>query len=237
VPELTIATCNARWGLRPDDTPFDLLGALGSFDADVVSLQELWLPHDGRDAVLAAVASLGYRVEVIDLSPSLVDPAPQITAHPEQAAGTWAVALLSRLPVRSVRTVSLGRLVERWDVAERLGIVAELEVAETVVSVAAIHLSFVIPNAAAQLRRLHGALPRHQPSIVAGDCNLWGPAAAALVGRHRRAVRGRTWPAHRPHSQLDHVLVSPEVTVLDGEVLPPIGSDHLPLRARLRVEG
>lgn len=235
VPHLTIATCNARWGLRPDDTPFDLVDALASFGADVVSVQELWLPDDERGAIEAQVAALGYRMDAVALSPSFVDPTPQITEDPHRATGTWGVALLSRLPVRSTRVVDLGRLVERWDVAERLAVVDEIEVDGEVVSVAAVHLSFVLPNAIAQLRRLHAVLPRHRPSIVAGDCNLWGPATAALVGRHRRAVRGRTWPAHRPHSQLDHLLVSPELEVIDGRVLDPIGSDHLPVRARLAV--
>jgi len=47
-------------------------------------------------------------------------------------------------------------------------------------------------------------------------------------------VRGRTWPAHRPHSQIDHVLVRDDVAVVDGGVLGEVGSDHLPLRVTLR---
>jgi endonuclease/exonuclease/phosphatase family metal-dependent hydrolase len=47
-------------------------------------------------------------------------------------------------------------------------------------------------------------------------------------------VRGRTWPAHRPHSQIDHVLVRDDVEVVDAAVLGEVGSDHLPLRVTLR---
>jgi endonuclease/exonuclease/phosphatase family metal-dependent hydrolase len=47
-------------------------------------------------------------------------------------------------------------------------------------------------------------------------------------------VRGKTWPSHRPHSQIDHLLVTPSVDALWGEVGPNLGSDHLPIRARLR---
>ena len=50
-----------------------------------------------------------------------------------------------------------------------------------------------------------------------------------------RAVFGRTYPAHRPHSQIDHVLVNAHVEILGGEVLPACGSDHRPVRARLAV--
>jgi endonuclease/exonuclease/phosphatase family metal-dependent hydrolase len=34
--------------------------------------------------------------------------------------------------------------------------------------------------------------------------------------------------------QLDHVLTSPQVASADAQVLVPLGSDHLPIRARLR---
>lgn len=232
--QLTLTSFNARWGLTVDDTPFDLPGVVERFDTDVVSLQEVWDPTEGGTSLPDEAARLGYHVIHAPLSPSRVDPRPEITAHPHEAAGTWGLALLSRLPVRSTRVVDLGRLVERWDVAQRVAILAELDVGGTPVTVAAIHLSFVLPNAAAQLRRLAGYLPEHQPSVVAGDCNLWGPVATAALPRHERAVRGRTWPAHRPHSQLDHILVSPDIEVVSSAVLRPAGSDHRPVQATLR---
>ena len=37
--------------------------------------------------------------------------------------------------------------------------------------------------------------------------NLWGPPIHAFLGQWQRAVKGKTWPAWRPHSQLDHILV------------------------------
>jgi endonuclease/exonuclease/phosphatase family metal-dependent hydrolase len=56
-----------------------------------------------------------------------------------------------------------------------------------------------------------------------------------LLPGWRRAVRGRTYPAHRPHSQIDHVLVRDDVSVQWGEVLAETPSDHRPVRARLRL--
>jgi len=230
----SLTSFNARWGLTTDDEPFDLVQVVGGFDTDLVSLQEVWEPDDG-DSGLDAAAGLGYRLVHVPLSPSRVVPRPEITADPHAASGTWGVALLSRLPIRSTRIVDLGRVIERWDVAERYAILAEVAVGDITVTVTALHLSFALPNALAQLRRLGGYLPRHRPSIVAGDCNLWGPLAATALGGHRRAVRGRSWPAARPHSQLDHILVSSAVRVLDAAVLPPAGSDHRPVQARLQV--
>ncbi len=234
MPDLTITSFNARWGRSLDDVPFDLADVVAGFGTDVIAVQEVWDPLDGPDPLGAVAARLGYHLTEVPLSGSTVDPTPAITPVPEEATGTWGIALLSRLPVRGVRVVDLGRVVERWDVATRHAILAELDLDGCPVTVAAVHLSFALPNAVAQLRRLHGFLPRHHPSVVVGDCNLWGPAAAALLGGRARAVRGRTWPADRPHSQLDHILPSPELTVVRGRVLPTAGYDHHPIQATHR---
>jgi endonuclease/exonuclease/phosphatase (EEP) superfamily protein YafD len=87
------------------------------------------------------------------------------------------------------------------------------------------------------MARLRRQLPRDDgPAIVAGDFNFWGPGVVAtLRDGWRRTVRGATWPAHRPHSQIDHILVNDAVKCLEAEVLPPFGSDHRAVRARLAV--
>jgi endonuclease/exonuclease/phosphatase family metal-dependent hydrolase len=235
VPSFTIASFNARWGMTTADVPFDVGAVIASLDSDVIAVQEVWAPHDEQPELERAAADGGYRLVHAPLTGSALHPSPHITADPAAATGTWGVALLSRLPIRTIRQVDLGRLVERWDVANRYAVLAELDVDGVEVWVAALHLSFALPNALAQLRRLDGYLPRHRPSVVVGDCNLWGPLAERLVGRHRRAVKGRTWPAAHPHSQLDHILVSPEIEVVDGRVLRPAGSDHRPIAATLRL--
>jgi endonuclease/exonuclease/phosphatase (EEP) superfamily protein YafD len=50
-------------------------------------------------------------------------------------------------------------------------------------------------------------------------------------------VRGRTYNAKHPHSQIDHVLFRGGIAALDGEVLAATPSDHRPIRARLRLTG
>jgi endonuclease/exonuclease/phosphatase family metal-dependent hydrolase len=83
---------------------------------------------------------------------------------------------------------------------------------------------------------LRAVLPAaDEPGAFAGDMNMWGWCADRLAGPGwRRAVRGRTYPAHRPHSQTDHILVTPAVTVVVAEVMGQVLSDHRPVRARLR---
>ena len=71
--------------------------------------------------------------------------------------------------------------------------------------------------------------------MLTGDCNFWGPPASMCLPGWRRGVRGRTWPAHRPHSQIDHVFLRGGVQALSGEVLPDSASDHRPVRVKLRV--
>ncbi len=233
--DLTITSFNTRWGLDRDDRPFDLHATVRGFDTDVVALQEVWDPDDGLGGVRPIAADLGYEIHEAALAGSSIRLRPEISRDPAMIDGSWGIALLSRRPVLSVRTLDLGQLIERWDVASRLAVVAELDIDTTIVTLAVVHLSYVLPNAAAQLRRMRSLLPVGRPSIVAGDCNLWGPVAAAALTGWRRAVRGRTWPAIRPHSQLDHILVSSDIDVVRSSVLAPAGSDHRPIRAELRL--
>jgi len=102
----------------------------------------------------------------------------------------------------------------------------------TVVGTHAAHLTAGSPL---QLRRLRTELPpTDRPAALAGDMNLWGPPASLMLPGWTRAVKGRTWPAWRPHSQPDHIFVTGAVTVLEGEVVRAGNSDHRGVRARLR---
>ena len=79
------------------------------------------------------------------------------------------------------------------------------------------------------VRRLAGS---SLPTVLVGDLNM--PRPATLVARgYRSVVRGRSFPAGRPLIQLDHMLLSGAVSASEAEVLEPVGSDHLPIRARL----
>jgi len=83
------------------------------------------------------------------------------------------------------------------------------------------------------------------PMVMLGDLNATpdSPAFERLLhsGALRDALAGRQW---RPTWQadfwplalrIDHVLVSPGICVEQASVGPPVGSDHLPVLARLRL--
>ena len=121
-------------------------------------------------------------------------------------------------------------------VARRIALCAEVEADGTPFVFATVHASHRIYGSPPQLRRLARALDgRGLPNVIAGDCNMWGLVLAPLLSNHGRAVRGATWPAWRPHSQIDHIWVSSGIEALEGGVLDRTGSDHRPIRARIRV--
>ena len=90
-----------------------------------------------------------------------------------------------------------------------------------------------------------GALVRHAqtqatPLMVLGDLNA-EPGDPSLEGLERFLVNASpdpmpSYPADAPERAIDHIYVSSELSVV-GEAMPvPImGSDHLPVMARLSL--
>jgi len=159
------------------------------------------------------------------------------TAERVPLVGTWDLAVLTR-PERSRTEVwDLGVLPR--DVGRRGAIVVEVLFPGTdrALTVVGTHMSHLSHGSPAQFHRLARRLPGLADGVVlAGDMNLWGPPLAAIFPRYRRVVRGRTWPAWRPFVQSDHVLVTKALAPCTvGEVLPLTGSDHLPVRARVKL--
>jgi endonuclease/exonuclease/phosphatase family metal-dependent hydrolase len=142
------------------------------------------------------------------------------------------VAVLSRVPVRDTAVLPLGKL--RGDYARRVAIRCDVEIDGATLAVVGTHMSHLSQGSPLQYLRLRRLLPpSSRPAVLAGDMNLWGPPVSAAFPGWRRAVRGRTWPADQPHSQVDHVLVTPSVTVVEGSVAPDLGSDHRAVRVVL----
>ncbi len=239
MPELTLVSFNAHAGLRPREAnrcePYDLAAVLRSFDADVIVVQESFAA-DGEQAAARAVGEeLGASVFELPFGRARLQPWPHF-ARDGSGHGIVGLAVVSRLPAREVATVPLGRILADHN-PQRGALHVEIQVGGSAVDVVGLHLSSRLPyGPPTQMRRLRPHLPNgDRPAITTGDYNFWGPGVTALMPGWRRAVRGRTWPARRPHSQIDHILVRPSVEVIDSAVLPDVGSDHRPVRARLRV--
>jgi endonuclease/exonuclease/phosphatase family metal-dependent hydrolase len=231
-----------RRGLPPErassNGAFDVAAVLRSFDADVLVLQEAWWPDDATADVDVVAADRGGTVHAATFGRGIVEPWPHIiSTRRERATGRLGIAVVSRPRARLVSTIPVGDV--RGDPAiRRSALHVALDIEGLDLELVAVHLSSRLPYAPPmQLRMLRPQLPPpERRAIVVGDFNLWGPAVSAMLPGWRRAVRGRTWPAHRPHSQIDHVLVRDDVEVVDAAVLDEVGSDHRPVRVTLRLE-
>jgi endonuclease/exonuclease/phosphatase family metal-dependent hydrolase len=241
MPELTLGSLNLHMGRGPGghDAPFyDVVTACKEVDTDVLVVQEAWVPDGEEGDVVAVASALGYAVAgTFTVARASCHDQVRLVARSGPAGdGDWVVAVLSRLPVVSSAVVPLPPQLPR-DPGRRALVLASVDAGGAVpFTVAGTHMP-LLKDPVWRLRpALRAALPpASTPAAFAGDMNMWGWCADRLAGPGwRRAVRGRTYPSLRPHSQTDHILVTPAVKVLRAEVLPQTLSDHRPIRARLR---
>ena len=233
--QLTVASFNTHWGVDRRGEPFDVAAACLALDADVLVIQEAWRPN-GIPSYVDDIAERTGAVahEIVFMSDR--NPARPRHLHPPPGpAGTWGLVMLSRLPVCHVSQVVLspapGDVIE-----QRASLMVTVSVDGVAVSIAGMHASHRLWGSLPQVRRVDRALRElGNPSALVGDLNMWGPPVGLAIPNRRRAVRGRTWPASRPHSQIDHILVRPEVGVVNSTVLGDVGSDHRPVRATLSI--
>jgi endonuclease/exonuclease/phosphatase (EEP) superfamily protein YafD len=146
----------------------------------------------------------------------------------------WELAIATRFPVVARRTYPIG-VIPADPPGARNALSLTLSIGGAPVEVIGLHTSSKVWKLAPvrHLMALRRQLPNGGPQILAGDFNFWGPPVGMLMRGWQRPVRGRTYPAPRPHSQIDHILVRGGIRVLDGEVLGETPSDHRPVRARL----
>ena len=238
--DLTLGSLNLHMGRgsRGHDAPFyDVVTACKEVDADVLVLQEAWVPDDAEGDVLEVAGALGYAVAATFAVARATchDQVRLVGREGDAGDGDWVVAVLSRLPVRAAGAVPLPPQLRR-DPGRRALVRAVVDVDGAPFTVLGTHLP-LLKDPVWRLRpALRTALAAHHgPTALAGDLNMWGWCAERMAGPGwRRAVRGGTYPAHRPHSQTDHILVNGDVSVVSSEVVPQVMSDHRPVRARLR---
>ena len=216
-----------------------MLDALLPLEADVLVLPESFRPDSGP-GMLEGLAAAGYQVETVPIARFESWHSSTTGRGWRPGPGIWCLAIASRFPVLERRELAMGR-VFRDRARVRKALQVDLDIGGRRVHVVGLHASSKLwfAGPVTNLRALRPLLPSGpEPAIVAGDFNLWGPGVVRLLPGWRRAVRGRTWPAHRPHSQIDHVLVRPrDVRVLSAEVGADVGSDHRPVRVRVAWSG
>jgi endonuclease/exonuclease/phosphatase family metal-dependent hydrolase len=159
---------------------------------------------------------------------------PQQKSHrrvrPQVEKGEWGLGLFTSLPLESIEVVSLGRLPR--EKVRRALIIARVTLEGRSVLVLAVHgahLSHGSPLLYRRVARIVRGLDPTAPIILAGDFNCWRPLLRVFLPGWTTLARARTWPAQRPHSQIDHILGrGPWQTIEDGAT--DGGSDHRALR-------
>jgi len=227
---ITLASLNLHGGMTSHGEPFDVAEACHRLKADVITLQEAWRPEAEPDVVTSVAAALGAEARHRGLARNTSRARLGVGTDP--GAGTWGLAVLSMLPVTGYQEIELGRAPgDRIGRAAQVLTLATPGAALRVVNTHLTHRYSSPVQLALLVRRLAGS---SLPTVLVGDLNM--PRPATLVARgYRSVVRGRSFPAGRPLIQLDHMLLSGAVSASEAEVLEPVGSDHLPIRARLSL--
>ena len=251
---MRLATFNVLHGRAPADGRVDLdrfASAVATLDADVLALQEVdrAQPRSGS-ADLTAVAAEAGAYTCARFVPALLGepgswrPTDDGCADGSQAYG---VALLSRLPVLSERTVRLPALrvpvpvvfsgrrrVQVVRDEPRVAAVARLATDGGALTVVSTHLSFLAGWNLLQLRRLVQGLAGEQRLVVAGDLNLPSDQVVRTSGL-RPLAAGATFPAHAPVRQIDHLLGRGAMTATGARVWDLPLADHRALSVELTL--
>ncbi|CAN5560690.1 endonuclease/exonuclease/phosphatase family protein [soil metagenome] len=231
---ISIASLNAHYGIGSDNERFDLVGVCTSLNADVIALQEVWWP-DGEAGWLQKLRSEGY--QIAEFRQARAELSPKLAVNPETGDGTgwWGIAIASRIGLTNPESVDMGST-PLDPVGRRAALRVRVDVGNgDHIWVTTLHATHYFLLAPLHHRRLAEGLRGSTRSVVCGDFNLWGPLAGLAFRGWQRPVRGRSYPAHRPHSQIDHLFATSDLVVEHAEVLGEVGSDHRPIRARVAI--
>ena len=213
-PRLRLVTINVHTANERSDLVLEFLRRT---DADVILLMEV------NERWMSALESLRTTY-------------PQVIA--ESREDNFGIVLFSRLPLTNSGVIEFGK-------AEVPSIAATIELRGQNVFLLGTH---PLPPGSAEYARLRNEQFREiavrirrcaMPAIVLGDLNStpWSPYFGELLrdSRLKNTSQGRglfgSWPAWMPFARisLDHCLVSASIRVINKQLGPRVGGDHLPV--------
>jgi len=236
--EFSVMTYNIRLGLESNlETVAGIIGA-----ADVVAVQEVghdWFAGEpGNQAqVLSRLSGLNhYRFAAALTTKPGTDPPETRPAPTADDRPGFGIALLSRFPLGPW---TRHRLPKRQD-TQRCILSGTVVTPKGPVSVLVTQLSQNPVDRGAQVPALlRHAQTQATPLMVLGDlaADVNDDDLRQLSSFLKNAAGDEPWPtfpAHDPERAVDHIYVSKELEVIGpAEPLPLVGSDHLPVMARL----
>jgi endonuclease/exonuclease/phosphatase family metal-dependent hydrolase len=122
----------------------------------------------------------------------------------------------------------------------RGAIVVKYETTDSPLLVAILHLSLGRRARTLQLGYISELIQEDTHLVIMGDfnCGYKDKEMRDMVektGLQRPACDQMTYPSWRPIHKLDHILVSPSLTVQNSSVLDYSGSDHLPISLEIAL--
>lgn len=231
-PSLIVGSYNVHKGIGADRRrdPHRILSVIREMGADLLALQEV----DRR---------FGDRRGVLDLD-ALAE-ATGLTAVPlgvrkgVLAQGWHGNLILARgAEVIDCRTLDLPGLEPRG------AVIADLRFDGQPLRVIGAHLGLLKASRLAQARRLVEEIDDGMPTLMLGDLNEWrrGPGCSLMPFRGRLGVSmpfAASFPARRPILPLDRIIGATLAEVDEfaphDSALARLASDHLPVRARVRL--
>lgn len=226
-----LASLNLHAGRCRDGSVYPVEDVCARFAADVIALQEAWRPDGGPDPVGVAATALGGRALHAALLAGTTLETLHIAADPRP--GSWGLAVITTLPVTGYTVAGLGRA--PGDPVPRGAQLVTVQLpGGRPLRIVNAHLTHRLASPLQLLQLVRLLAADDLPTVITGDLNMPGPVSGLAVG-YSPAVTGRTFPAHRPLVQLDHLLTGRGIAASDGQVLGPVGSDHRPVRARLQL--
>lgn len=107
-------------------------------------------------------------------------------------------------------------------------------------TVLAVHLALGFGTRQRQLRYLGRLVEARHDVVVMGDMNCRAAQLENHPDLRRRGLQvatraAATYPSWRPRRNLDHILVTPGITVAQARVLDHPWSDHLPVAVELHL--
>ena len=229
---IKVATYNIRKtiGLDRRRNPARTLDVLNEIDADIIALQEADRRVGARESSIPAA--------VIEAE----TPWRYVPFNSRNASAGWhgnAILVRKELEITNAGPLKLPMLEPRGAVE------AELVVGGHPIRVIGVHLDLSGLWRRRQIRWLLAHLDsasRDLPTVMMGDFNQWSQrgALSEFAFHHHRIIKTpKSFHTARPVAQLDRIIVSHDIGVVDSGAhisrLSKRASDHLPIWARLEL--
>lgn len=233
-PVLTVGSYNVHKGVGVDGRrdPHRVVSVIRELDADIVALQEVDRRFGDRRGVL--------NLDALREETGLV-PVPLTDRLGDLAHGWHGNLILFRnAELEDAHVLHLPGFEPRG------AIVADLRVQGRSLRVIGAHLGLLKASRLAQSERLAREIRTDAATLMMGDLNEWrrGPGCSLMpLKTGLRAVHSaravHSFPAGRPFLPLDRIIGCTKAAVTDlaphASPLARLASDHLPIRARVRL--